>query len=356
VGWLASLGAILEQRRNPPRTFAGTASLFLLRLAARAAIARNQRQELGLLRLRSMGAALIAVDLFAGAGGFSTGARAAGASIAWAANHSQLAVDTHERNHPETKHKCQDLHQADWSKVPAHDLLLASPACQGHSSASLGQRIAKHDADRSTAWAVVSAIEFHRPRFVVVENVPRFRSWRLYQIWLEALRAYGYSLTENLLDAADFGVAQSRLRLFVVGSLGAPISIAKPRRKRRCAGDVLRFDAGDWKPIKSKTAGVRSRVKAGRKNFGDRFLTQHVTNHPGRSLDRPIGTITTKQHWAIVKGSKIRMVQPAELRELMGFPRSYLLPAGAVASTNLLGNAVCPPVAKSIVRQLMLAD
>lgn len=76
-----------------------------------------------------------AIDLFAGAGGFSTGATMAGVHVVWAANHWPAAVQVHANNHPDTLHVCQDLQQADWSLVPAHDLLMASPACQGHSRA-----------------------------------------------------------------------------------------------------------------------------------------------------------------------------------------------------------------------------
>lgn len=68
-----------------------------------------------------------AVDLFAGMGGWTTGARAAGVNVVWAANHWPTAVHWHAANHPETVHVCQDLQQANWSKVPWHNLLLASP-------------------------------------------------------------------------------------------------------------------------------------------------------------------------------------------------------------------------------------
>ena len=91
-----------------------------------------------------------AADLFAGAGGFSTGARLAGVPVVWAANHWPAAVRVHARNHPDTVHACQDLQQANWATVPAHDLLLASPCCQGHSHArgkSAGNP--KHDASRA---------------------------------------------------------------------------------------------------------------------------------------------------------------------------------------------------------------
>lgn len=59
-----------------------------------------------------------AIDLFAGAGGFSTGAVMAGIDVVWAANHWGLAVRLHAANHPQTAHACQDLHQANWGEVP----------------------------------------------------------------------------------------------------------------------------------------------------------------------------------------------------------------------------------------------
>lgn len=53
-----------------------------------------------------------AIDLFAGLGGWSAGARAAGVQVLWAANHWPVAVEWHSANHPETQHVCQDLHRA----------------------------------------------------------------------------------------------------------------------------------------------------------------------------------------------------------------------------------------------------
>lgn len=102
-----------------------------------------------------------AIDLFAGAGGFTTGAALAGCRVLYAANHWPTAVEWHAANHPGTVHACQDLQQADFRTAPAHDLLLASPACQGHSPAR-GKDQPHHDAQRATAWAVVTCAEVHR--------------------------------------------------------------------------------------------------------------------------------------------------------------------------------------------------
>jgi len=108
---------------------------------------------------------VIAVDLFAGAGGFSTGAVAAGCTVAWAANHWPTAVQWHTANHPGTAHACQDLQQADFRDAPPHDILLASPACQGHSPAR-GKERPHHDAQRAAARAWRDAAytgQLHRP-------------------------------------------------------------------------------------------------------------------------------------------------------------------------------------------------
>lgn len=154
-----------------------------------------------------------AIDLFAGIGGFSEGAKQAKVRVVWAANHWRLAVEFHSANHPEAIHVCQDLHQADWREVPRHDVCLASPACQGHSKAR-GKERPYHDALRSTAWAVVSCLEYHRSPFAVVENVPEFLDWSLYPSWADALGRLGYSLAPHIIDSADHGVPQHRLRMF----------------------------------------------------------------------------------------------------------------------------------------------
>lgn len=75
-----------------------------------------------------------AIDLFAGSGLFSRGAEDAGITIVWAGNHWKVATDCYAANHAIAA-ACQDLHQQDWTQVPPHDLLIASPACTGHTPA-----------------------------------------------------------------------------------------------------------------------------------------------------------------------------------------------------------------------------
>lgn len=296
-----------------------------------------------------------AVDLFAGAGGFSTGAALAGVRVVWAANHWPEAVQIHANNHPDTAHVCQDLHQADWSQVPEHDLLMASPACQGHSRAR-GRERPHHDAQRSTAWAVISAAEYHRPACVLVENVPDFTRWTLYPVWCSALHALGYALEPMLIDAADHGVAQHRRRLFVVATRSKhPVALDVPRREHIGSERIIDFAAGNWSLIDrpGRAASTLARIAAGRNVHGERFVTAYYGNEVGgRSLARPLGTITTRDRWAVIDSDRMRMLSVDECRQAMGFPSGYRLPERPKDAMHMLGNAVCPPVARDVIAAL----
>lgn len=294
------------------------------------------------------------VDLFAGLGGFSAGAEAAGYRVLWAANHWSDAVRWHRANHPEATHACQDLHQCDWATVPDHDVLLASPACQGHCRAR-GKDRPHHDSARSTAWAVVSALEAKRPAHFVVENVPEFARWALFPCWEDAVRRLGYSIGRHVLDAADFGVPQHRIRLFLVGSRGGtPAALRLDRAARvRTAREIVDLDAGTWSPVLEKCPSTRRKCAAGRVSHGRRFLVAYYGNERGgRSLDHPLGTVTTRDRYAVVDGPRMRMLSVSEYRAAMGFPEGYSLPSNRRLAIHLLGNAVCPPVASAVLRAL----
>ncbi len=300
---------------------------------------------------------MIAVDLFAGWGGFTEAAESVGVRVAWAANHSPLAVEAHRANHPNTEHACQDLRQADWTALPRYDVLLASPACQGHSQCSQPRRRLYHDEMRATAWAVIDCAEVTRPRAVIVENVLRFRRWQLYPLWREALAVLGYHVQELDVCATQFGVPQRRRRLVFVATR-RPIKIEIPRPATEPPfAPCLERDAAGWMAVSSATENVQGRIRRGRARCGRRFLSQHVTNHWGVRLSEPIRTITTKNQWLLVDGDRYRMLTVRELARGMAFRDSYAWPAEAsrVECIQGLGNAVPPPMVAPIIQQVASA-
>ena len=172
-------------------------------------------------------------DLFCGAGGSSTGAvQVPGVQVRVASNHWQLAVDTHEANHPDTGHVCADLSQIDPRFYPRTDILWASPECTNHSIAKGGKRDQQPDLfnpipdeaaerSRATMWDVPRFTEAHRYSIIIVENVVDVTRWLPYNAWLEAMDSLGYHhevVFINSMHAWAMGepAPQSRDRFYAV--------------------------------------------------------------------------------------------------------------------------------------------
>jgi len=293
-----------------------------------------------------------AVDCFAGWGGFTTGAFDAGVEVVWAADHWPVAVEVHQLNHPGVVHVCEDLRATDWAALPDFDLLLASPACQGHSTASQPRRRSYHDTMRATAWSVVDCAEITTPKAIIVENVPAFTRWKMFPQWAGALEALGYTLDVRQLTASRFGVPQRRRRLVVIATRGVRVRQLPGTPTEPAFAPCLEpDDTHRWLAVADAPAGVQARIARSTARHGPRFLTQHTTDHTGTPLHEPIRTITTApSHWNLVDGDRYRPLSPRELARGMGFPDSYTWPALPTATiTKGLGNAIPPPLAATVI-------
>lgn len=188
-----------------------------------------------------MSANLTMTDLFCGAGGSSTGAiTVPGITVRLAANHWNLAIETHNANHPDTDHLQADISQTDPRYIPKTDILWASPECTNHSRAK-GRKLATQpdlfgdtlpdeaaERSRATMWDVVRFTEAHEYRAILVENVVEVVDWSsprgvrggLFEAWLGAMRSMGYEhriISLNSMHAQSMGMPapQSRDRVYI---------------------------------------------------------------------------------------------------------------------------------------------
>lgn len=120
---------------------------------------------------------ITAADLFCGGGGTSTGLAQAckrrGHRLQLlAVNHWEIAIATHETNHPNVEHLCMNVDQVDPRKaIPSGklDLLVASPECIYHSRALGGRPV--NDQSRASAWLILRWCEALDIKNVLIENV-----------------------------------------------------------------------------------------------------------------------------------------------------------------------------------------
>lgn len=198
-------------------------------------------------------------DIFCGAGGSSTGLVAAGLELRLAANHWQRAIETHAANHRDADHLCADVNNYDMRRLPATDILWASPICTELSPAGGRRRktAAGHgqtaleafgsiekgafDRTRATFWDVIRATEVHRYKAVLVENVMEAADWELFDVWLAGMRTLGYNIQFVSLSSAHAGddtnapAPQWRDRIYIVCTRqGIPLPDVEPRPRAWC--------------------------------------------------------------------------------------------------------------------------
>ena len=124
------------------------------------------------------------------------------------------------------------------------------------------------------------------------------------------------------------------------------------------ARSIVDFSAGRWSAVDhpGRAAATHRGIARGRQDTGDRFLVSfYGSTSGGRSLDRPIGTITTRDRWAVIDGDRMRMLSVPEATRAMGFRSDYRLPADHKLAMHMLGNAVCPPVVAALLRAVQMA-
>jgi DNA (cytosine-5)-methyltransferase 1 len=310
-----------------------------------------------------------AIDLFCGAGGSSWGARLAGVEIVAGFDAWAVAAEAFSINFPEAMvfhGPVEDLATSSVRKaVGAVDLILASPECTSHSIAR--GRAARSKRSRDTAFQVVRFAEALQPRWVVVENVVSMRAWSRYGTFKAALEALGYNIREQVLNAADFGVPQRRRRLFLLcDKESLPGNVEGTTDARKQVSTVI--DMNGAHPLSAlrterRAPATLARAQRAMDVIGSNrpfLIVYYGSDKSGgwQRLSEPLRTITTLDRFALVRRRKgvhvMRMLQVPELKRAMGMPKSFSLGTGTRREQiRLIGNAVCPPVTRAIIRLLL---
>lgn len=311
-----------------------------------------------------------ALDLFCGAGGSSWGAREAGVEIVAAFDLWPLAGAAHDVNFPEAEFIPGRLEDHDVAALVKRlgpiDLILASPECTNHSPAKGNKP--RCEVSKDTAFQVVRFAEAFQPRWIAIENVVNMRKWIRYAEFKAALEKLGYQLQEQVLNAAHFGVPQSRRRLFLVADKRQmPPKVTPLKTELKKVADIVDLNGRyRWTPLRqpNRAKATLERAERGFAALGETnpfLLVYYGSDGSGgwQRLNRPLRTITTVDRFALVKpdpehGHVMRMLQVPELQAAMGMPPKMKFETGTRRERiKMIGNAVCPPVMRQVVKQLI---
>jgi DNA (cytosine-5)-methyltransferase 1 len=246
------------------------------------------------------------------------------------------------------------------------DLLIASPECTHHSVAR-GSRPRCSESQASSSY-VMRFVEELNPQHIAIENVEAMSQWDGYTELFRVLgQRHGYKLTAQVLDAADFGVPQSRKRLFIYGSRRRRPNQIKPAVRRHRSARSILDRKGTWRagPLDNgrRAQNTLDRVMHGitQIGWGKDFLTVYYGSDGAggyQPLDRPLRTLTTLDRFGLVQWERgiptLRMLQVPELKRAMGLPEEFKLLHGSRRDRiRLLGNGVCPPVMQAVITELV---
>ena len=322
-------------------------------------------------------------SLFAGIGGFDLGLERAGMTCLWQCEIDKYAKKVLEKHWVEVK-RYEDIKRL--TNPEPVDLICGGFPCQDLSIA--GKRNGLEGHRSGLFYDMARIIAEIRPSWILLENVPGLLSSKGgedMQTVCETLVEFGYSVAYRVLDSQNFGVAQRRRRVYIVGSLGntscvkvlfepESLSVDLPKGKRKgnqIASTVGSLTARDCKGIGStiddkiviepRTDGIRTYTN----------ISHTLCSNPGGSHHpvTVVKTSNTKSNGSNIKedmsytldGSinqavlqtRLRRLTPIEYERLQGFPDDWTAGLSDTQRYKTLGNAVTVNVIEWIGKRIM---
>ena len=325
------------------------------------------------------------IDLFAGCGGMTRGFVDAGFEPVFAVEWDPEAAETYRLNFGD---HVAAIAIETVERFPSADVVIGGPPCQGFSPLNMrGVGL-----ERRGLWReFLRALDEAEPRAFVMENVPELLRSGEYVAFVEAAERLGFAVDGRILNAADYGVPQTRKRAFVVGLRnGAP---AWPERTHYPAAETP-LGAHSWRTFRDAVEGLplvpngidwhnsrnprpmsleryrtipnegegRFELAARRPDITAPCWLRKKTGSTdvfGRLWwDRPAFTIRTEFY----KPEKGRYLHPSEHRPItireaarcMSFPDDFVFPdhQPMTSVAKQIGNAVCPRLANRLAEAL----
>lgn len=322
------------------------------------------------------------LSLFCGAGGLDLGFESAGFEIGLAFDKKADSVRSYNHNRILERGHCLDVNDLTlekldelWGSQFMPEGVLGGPPCQSFSQAnrSITDNDPRHQLPLVYARLLKALNARHPVKFFVMENVKGLCSGlhahRLI-LFKKALADAGFVVSEQLLNAADYGTPQKRERLFIVGLnkklfgktvLRAPVKVPEVERgpaistvllglpepkhfSKNADPSTFPFHRNHW-----CMAPRSARFKDGRLRPGDSSHRSFKT----LAWDKPSITVAYGHREVHVHPGCHRRLSVYEAMRLQGFPHAYELIGSLSSQIDQVSEAVPPTMAEAVAKTLV---
>jgi DNA (cytosine-5)-methyltransferase 1 len=303
-----------------------------------------------------------AVSLFSGCGGSDAGVIAAGFDVVMANDVLPYAKDVYLANHPETDYALGDV--AKIKQFPDAQLLVGCYPCQGFSQGGVrdpGRKINTLYLEFARALCQI------QPKAFIVENVSGMVRKNFSHLLTDQIKVFseaGYVVKYQVLNAADYGVAQERKRIFIVGihaSLGLVYQFPTPTHtsdRRVTISDALngmeKWPEGEFYEREFHWYYL-SRDR--RRDWHE--VSKTIVANPRHMPLHPMSPKLIKRAhnvWEFERDAPARRFSYKEAARLQGFHHGMVFPDTPSATLDMrykvVGNAVPPPLFEAVAKAL----
>jgi DNA (cytosine-5)-methyltransferase 1 len=296
------------------------------------------------------------LDLFCGAGGFSEGFDKAGYDIIAGVDNNKKAIETYNKNQSSTAYNIdlsstsgeELLDQLDITKEEV-DGIIGGPPCQGFSQA--GNR----DPDDNRNSLVINyfdIIEYIQPDFFLMENVRAItfdRNNYIIEYIENRLEKANYNYAYKTLNSANFGVPQTRKRLFILGGRNISPSFPEPTHNKDSwigLNDVI--DVPQGQIVSSYGTQETLRGERNTRNTDQPSYTLRATRCLIDIIPNDYEPPEDSEDIPSISDVRIYRFDEEDAAIIQSFPRNYEFVGNKTEQRKQIGNAVPPKVAQKI--------
>lgn len=297
------------------------------------------------------------IDLFAGIGGFRVALEKQGLTCVFSSENDKVASRVYYDNFREKPHG--DITAINEKDIPVHEVLCAGFPCQSFSIS--GNHTGFKDNRGQLFYDIVRIAKYHKPPLLLLENVKnilRVHNGAVIKSIRNALEEIGYTVYISLLNASDYGIPQSRSRVYFTclrKGTGLRFEEPEPTHEQVFLRDFLDGEVEKHLIIQRDDIFIEKEdepepknapIRIGRVNKGRQGERIYHPNGHSITLSADGGGIGAKTGLYLVDGY-VRKLSLTEGKQVMGFSKKHHVTESRFGYKQL-GNAVIPKMVSLI--------